>query len=65
MRNLSEELKKLGVIDDKEKLTLNDFNKNFRNPYLHINIYKMIRGIYAKGVKKVDIKSSGRELPCG
>ncbi|MBU1088548.1 hypothetical protein KKA02_01545 [Patescibacteria group bacterium] len=58
MRNLIEELKKMGIIDDKERLVLVDFNENFRNPYLHINIHEMIKGIYAKGVKKVDIKTS-------
>jgi len=57
MRSLIAELKKLGIIDNEEKLVLNDFNENFRNPYLHINIHKMIKGIYAKGVKKVDIKT--------
>lgn len=58
MRNLIEELKKMGLIDKKERSVLVDFNENFRNPYLHINIHKMIKGIYAKGVKKIDIKTS-------
>jgi len=39
-------------------LVLDDFNENFRNLYLHINIHKMIKGIYAKGLKKVDINTA-------
>jgi len=54
MKNLIGFLKRTEIIDDKEKDILNDFNDNFRNPYLHINIHKMIKGIYANGVRKID-----------
>ena len=54
MKNLIGLLKRAGIIDDKEKDALNDFNDNLRNPYLHINIHKMIKGIYADGVKKIN-----------
>lgn len=57
MRSLANQLSRIGIISDKEKGVLNDFNDNLRNPYLHINIHKMIQGIYANNVKKVDVNT--------
>ena len=42
MKSLIGELRKKGTIDKNGKEVLDDFNDNFRNPYLHINIHKMI-----------------------
>src|SRR3989339_470230 len=54
MKGLITALEKSKIIAKKEKSILDDFNDKFRNPYLHINIHKMITGIYADGIKKVD-----------
>lgn len=62
MRGLISQLIKLDIINNKDRQVLNDFNDNFRNPYLHINIHKMIKGIYANDVKKVDIKTKEMEI---
>ena len=58
MRALIGQLKKMEIISNKEKEVLDDFNNKFRNPYLHINLHKMIRGIYASDVKKVNINTN-------
>jgi len=57
MKSLIGQLRKAKIIDEKGKIALDDFNDNFRNPYLHINIHKMIRGIYADDVKRVDLNT--------
>jgi hypothetical protein len=62
MKGLISQLIKMEVIDNKNKQVLDDFNDNFRNPYLHINIHKMIKGIYANDVRKVDIKTKKMEI---
>lgn len=55
MKGLIGQLRKMKIINKKEKTVLDDFNDKFRNPYLHINLHKMIKGIYADGIKRVDI----------
>lgn len=58
MKDLIRQLRKMEIVDDKESEVLDDFNDKFRNPYLHINIHKMIKGIYANDVKRLDIKTN-------
>jgi len=62
MKGLINQLIKMKIITSKDGQLLNDFNDNFRNPYLHINIHKMIKGIYANDVRKVDIKTKKMEV---
>ncbi len=62
MKGLIGQLIKMEIINKRDKQVLDDFNDNFRNPYLHINIHKMIKGIYANDVKKVDIKTKKMEI---
>lgn len=62
MKNLIKQLKEMKIINNKEGGALDSFNDKFRNPYLHINIHKMIKGIYANDVRKVDIKTKTMEI---
>lgn len=62
MRRLISQLKEMKIINNKDRKALDSFNDKFRNPYLHINIHKMIKGIYANDVKKVDIKTKKMEI---
>lgn len=57
MKQLITQLKKIEVINKTGRKQLDNFNDKFRNPYLHINIHKMIEGIYANNVKKMNIKT--------
>ena len=58
MEQLVRRLRHLEIIDEQDKRALNDFNEKFRNPYLHINIHKMVQCIYADNLNKVDISTS-------
>lgn len=58
MKVLIGQLRKMKIINNKEREALDDFNDKFRNPYLHINIHKMIKGIYADGVRRVDVNTT-------
>lgn len=58
MKSLIKTLAKMKIVTGEEREVLDDFNDKFRNPYLHINIHKLITGIYANGVKKVDINKN-------
>lgn len=57
MKQLISQLKRQKIIDKTGQEQLDSFNDKFRNPYLHINIHKMIQGIYANNVMKVDINT--------
>ncbi len=62
MKGLISWLIKMEIINNEDRQVLDDFNDNFRNPYLHINIHKMIKGIYANDVRKVDIRTEKMEI---
>lgn len=57
MKSLISRLYKMKIIDENEREILDDFNLKVRNPYLHINIHKLIDGIYANNIQRVDIKT--------
>lgn len=58
MRDLIKALEKQRIVTSKEKVVLDDFSNKVRNPYLHINIHKLITGIYADGIKKIDFNKN-------
>lgn len=55
MGALIKQLFKLKIITEKEKLRLIDFNKNFRNPYLHINIHKLSQNVVIAKLPTINV----------
>ena len=45
IRPLANALHKSDVINKEQKADLIEFNKNIRNPYMHINIYELTKGM--------------------
>lgn len=58
-------VEKLKLLSTDQIEALRDFNKKIRNPYLHINVKKLTKGIYYKG-KKINVNkekiTEGRDL---
>jgi hypothetical protein len=57
MGALIKKLHDLKIITDEEKEKLSDFNKNLRNPYLHINIHKLSKGVVVAKLPSVNVNT--------
>lgn len=55
MGKLIGQLRRANLIDDAEKEVLTEFSKTMRNPYLHINIQKMVEGVVIAKVPGVNV----------
>lgn len=47
------------VITKEEKTRLMNFNKQLRNPYLHINVHKLSKGVFISKLPSINIKTQG------
>lgn len=57
MGTLIWQLSGLKIVTKDEKKKLMDFNKNLRNPYLHINVHKLSKGIIIPKLPSVNVKT--------
>ena len=45
------------IITEEEKAKLMSFNKQLRNPYLHINIHKLSKGVFISKLPSINVKT--------
>lgn len=57
MDALIQQLFKRKIISKSEKEKLSDFSKNFRNPYFHINIQKLTKGVVVARLPQVNVRT--------
>lgn len=57
MDSLIQQLAKRKIITKKEKEQLVDFSINFRNPYFHINIQKLTKGVIITRLPQINVET--------